>query len=44
MSWDPQDCPESGTEKEYCNKRALKGTPSIRKKVSLEAKNVSGKK
>ena len=39
MSWDPRDRPESGTEKEYCNKRALKGILEQKiKKIAAPAK------
>ena len=39
MSWDPRDRPESGTERRYCNKRALKGILEQKiKKIAAPAK------
>jgi hypothetical protein len=39
MSWDPRDCPESGTERRYCNKRALQGILEQKiKKIAAPAK------
>jgi hypothetical protein len=39
MLWDRRDRPESGTERKYCNKRALKGILEQKiKKIAAPAK------